>query len=149
MHKTYVKGAMGELLAAFDLMEKGFEVARALGPYDRYDLVAYKDRKVYRIQVKVNDASEVNNHCDVVAYADLAAREVRYKPESFWVIRPRKPDDGIRFTCWDGPFGPISIHYVDKHIETINEEDVRRYLDAGGSVEQIESLSKYTCKVPL
>lgn len=46
-------GAVGELLVAADLMLKGYDVFRNLSPNGLADLVALKNDRVWRIQVKV------------------------------------------------------------------------------------------------
>jgi hypothetical protein len=44
-------GAMHELLACADLMRRGFEVFRAVSPSSPFDMAAFKDGKLIRIEV--------------------------------------------------------------------------------------------------
>ena len=46
------KGAIGEMIAAVDLMHKGFEVFRNLSPNGAADLVVVKNNTPYTVQVK-------------------------------------------------------------------------------------------------
>ena len=46
------RGTISELTAAADLTEKGYEVFRALDPCASCDLVALKDGKMQRVQVR-------------------------------------------------------------------------------------------------
>ena len=45
-------GAKNELVVAIDLIEKGFNVFRSLTPNAPFDLVAYRNKQLYRIEVK-------------------------------------------------------------------------------------------------
>ena len=45
-------GALGELRVSIDLMRRGYEVFRALSPSSPCDLIAMKDGKVLRIEVR-------------------------------------------------------------------------------------------------
>ena len=45
-------GAKNELVVAADLIEKGFNVFRSLTPNAPFDLVAYRNKRLYRIEVK-------------------------------------------------------------------------------------------------
>ena len=65
-------GAAGELIVAADLMRKGYSVFRNMSPNGLVDLIASKDDRLWRIQVKVRDSgtslSEAEDRqCDVLA----------------------------------------------------------------------------------
>ena len=45
-------GARNELVVAIDLIEKGFAVFRSLISNSPFDLVAYRNKQLYRIEVK-------------------------------------------------------------------------------------------------
>lgn len=48
---TGTTGAMHELLACVDLMRKGFEVFRAVSPASKFDLAAFYEGKLFRVEV--------------------------------------------------------------------------------------------------
>ncbi len=52
MHHTKEKGDLGVLKAQLDLFEQGFQVLHPLTEHAPFDLVAYRDGKFLRIQVK-------------------------------------------------------------------------------------------------
>jgi hypothetical protein len=52
MHHTKEKGDLGVLKAQVDLFEQGFTILSPMTEHAPFDLVAYKDRRFYRIQVK-------------------------------------------------------------------------------------------------
>ncbi len=52
MHHTKQKGDLGVLKAQLDLFEQGFVILNPMTEHAAFDLVAYKDRKFLRIQVK-------------------------------------------------------------------------------------------------
>ena len=58
LHHTKNKGDLGVLYAAFDLAEKGFEVLRPLSEHTAYDLVATREGRFYRVQVKYRAAKD-------------------------------------------------------------------------------------------
>lgn len=77
------KGPLGELFVCMDLMEKGFEVFRAVGNFESFDLVAHKSGKLLRIQVKAGlyaQGSIKMGAQDTVAFVDLGGRSVEYDP---------------------------------------------------------------------
>ena len=45
-------GAISELLASVDLMKRGYEVHRALSPQSNCDVLAIKNKKVYRFEIR-------------------------------------------------------------------------------------------------
>lgn len=45
-------GASSELIASAKLMEAGYDAYRAVEPHAPFDLVAYRDDKLYRVEVK-------------------------------------------------------------------------------------------------
>ena len=49
---TGTVGAMSELLASIDLMRRGFEVYRALSPSSSCDLIALKNSRIYKFEVR-------------------------------------------------------------------------------------------------
>lgn len=49
---TGTVGAAGELLATVDMIAKGYEVFRAVSPSTSCDLIALKDGKLYRVEVR-------------------------------------------------------------------------------------------------
>ena len=52
MYKTHTKGILGELAFTYRLIEKGFTVLTPTNQNSSYDLVAEKEGKFTRIQVK-------------------------------------------------------------------------------------------------
>jgi hypothetical protein len=52
LHHTKNKGDLGVLHAKVDLAEKGFDLFLPLTEHQAFDLVAYRDGRFYRIQVK-------------------------------------------------------------------------------------------------
>lgn len=52
MHHTKEKGDLGVLKAQLDLFEQGFLVLNPLTEHAPFDLVAYRDKRFLRIQVK-------------------------------------------------------------------------------------------------
>ena len=51
-HHTKEKGDLGLMYAQLDLCKKGFKVFLPTSEHTPFDLIAYKDYKCYRIQVK-------------------------------------------------------------------------------------------------
>ena len=45
-------GTIGELKAQYDFMKAGFDISIPVGDYCAYDLIAIKDSKILKIQVK-------------------------------------------------------------------------------------------------
>jgi hypothetical protein len=52
MHHTKEKGDLGVLKAQLDLFEQGFTILNPMTEHAPFDLVAYRDRRFKRIQVK-------------------------------------------------------------------------------------------------
>ena len=65
MHHTKQKGDLGVLKAQLDLFEQGFVILNPMTEHAPFDLVAYKDKKFIRIQVKYKsvDKGEVDIYC--------------------------------------------------------------------------------------
>src|SRR3954464_14394518 len=61
-HHTKNKGDLGILYAQLDLAKKGYGVLTPLTEHEAFDLVAYKDDRFYRVQVKYRAA--VNGRID-------------------------------------------------------------------------------------
>lgn len=55
-HHTKNKGDLGILYAQLDLARKGYGVLTPLTEHEAFDLVAYKDGRFYRVQVKYRTA---------------------------------------------------------------------------------------------
>lgn len=55
-HHTKNKGDLGILYAQLDLARKGYGVLTPLTEHEAFDLVAYKDGRFYRVQVKYRAA---------------------------------------------------------------------------------------------
>jgi len=55
-HHTKNKGDLGILHAQLDLAKKGYGVLTPLTEHEAFDLVAYKDGRFYRVQVKYRTA---------------------------------------------------------------------------------------------
>lgn len=84
-------GAIGELLVAADLTAKGCAVFRAVSPHSPCDLIAMRDGKCYRIEVRTGfflingslsysqKGLERTDVCAVVIH-DEKAHEIRYLP---------------------------------------------------------------------
>ncbi len=56
LHDTKNKGDLGILHAQLDLAKKGFGILTPLTEHEAFDLVAYKDQRFYRVQVKYRAA---------------------------------------------------------------------------------------------
>jgi hypothetical protein len=52
------RGVVAELVVAKDLLERGFEVFRAVSPQSPFDLVLYVHGEFYRVEVKCGSVSE-------------------------------------------------------------------------------------------
>ncbi|MFA6423761.1 MAG: group I intron-associated PD-(D/E)XK endonuclease [Candidatus Magasanikbacteria bacterium] len=97
MH-TKIKGDIGELLVAADLLEKGWMVSLPISENTRYDLIIEKNGKIKRVQVKAvvpkNGAMIINcrssNNWNVINYTkkdfeilaavDIISKNVYYIP---------------------------------------------------------------------
>jgi len=49
---TNCVGAISELTVCVDLMRKGYSVFRAVAPHCLFDIVAYKENKILKVEVK-------------------------------------------------------------------------------------------------
>ncbi len=47
-------GALNELRVVIDLMAKGYKLFRAINPNSPFDLVAYNEGKLYRVEVRTS-----------------------------------------------------------------------------------------------
>ena len=56
VHHTKTKGDLGVLAAELDLFEKGFLLLKPQTEHAPFDLVAYRDGRFYRVQVKYRAA---------------------------------------------------------------------------------------------
>lgn len=56
---TSATGARSELLAAADLLRRGYHVLRAVSPTGPFDLAAFKDGRFYRVEVKTAPLTSV------------------------------------------------------------------------------------------
>ena len=63
IHHTKNKGDLGVLKAQLDLYEKGYLILNPQTEHSPFDLVAYKDKKFLRIQVKYRKAK--NNRIEI------------------------------------------------------------------------------------
>ncbi|MEM7027573.1 MAG: group I intron-associated PD-(D/E)XK endonuclease [Pseudomonadota bacterium] len=61
MHHTKQKGDLGVLKAQLDLFEQGFLILDPLTEHAPFDLVAYKDKKFLRIQVKYKSVDKTGS----------------------------------------------------------------------------------------
>ncbi|MCG8378917.1 MAG: group I intron-associated PD-(D/E)XK endonuclease [Proteobacteria bacterium] len=61
MHHTKQKGDLGVLKAQLDLFEQGFIILSPMTEHATFDLVAYKDRKFLRIQVKYKSVDKTGS----------------------------------------------------------------------------------------
>jgi PD-(D/E)XK endonuclease len=61
MHHTKQKGDLGVLKAQLDLFEQGFIILNPMTEHAPFDLVAYKDRKFLRIQVKYKSVDKTGS----------------------------------------------------------------------------------------
>ena len=61
MHHTKQKGDLGVLKAQLDLFEQGFIILSPMTEHAPFDLVAYKDRKFLRIQVKYKSVDKTGS----------------------------------------------------------------------------------------
>lgn len=92
---TGTTGAISELIASIDLMKKGFEVYRALSPSSSSDILGYKDKKVYRFEVRTGmkipnfggkihlTYSKQNVRAPNMAVVILRDNEIYYYPSIF------------------------------------------------------------------
>lgn len=122
--RTKTKGSVGELSVAAKLLEEGWRVLFPFGEETRYDLVAERDGRFLRIQVKyvtpkdgrleINCRSSNNwsaksyttDEIDAIAAYDAASRNVYFIPaaelnSALFTIRIGEPRnaqrEGIRF----------------------------------------------------
>ncbi|MCZ6803421.1 MAG: group I intron-associated PD-(D/E)XK endonuclease [Proteobacteria bacterium] len=61
MHHTKQKGDLGVLKVQLDLFEQGFVILNPMTEHAPFDLVAYKDRKFLRIQVKYKSVDKTGS----------------------------------------------------------------------------------------
>jgi len=61
MHHTKQKGDLGVLKAQLDLFEQGFIILNPMTEHAPFDLVAYKDRKFLRVQVKYKSVDKTGS----------------------------------------------------------------------------------------
>ena len=61
MHHTKQKGDLGVLKAQLDLFEQGFIILNPMTEHAPFDLVAYKDRKFLKIQVKYKSVDKTGS----------------------------------------------------------------------------------------
>ncbi len=104
VHHTKTKGDLGVLAAELDLFEKGFLLLKPQTEHAPFDLVAYRDERFYRVQVKYR--AVVNGAVGVVL-------------SSYWVDRHgthRVPMDknAIDLLCIYCP-DTRRCYYVDPH----------------------------------
>jgi hypothetical protein len=61
-------GAISELAVCADLLSKGYDVFRSVSPAAPCDLIAQKEGKLIRVEVKTNASKpDAYNVCDIVA----------------------------------------------------------------------------------
>lgn len=82
-------GAIGELTVALDLMKKGYEVHRAMSPCSSSDLIAIKDDRIYRFEVRSARKhkltgklmfSKRNVRAENIAVSILSEGTIEYQP---------------------------------------------------------------------
>ncbi len=61
MHHTKQKGDLGVLKAQLDLFEQGFIILNPMTEHAPFDLVAYRDKKFLRIQVKYKSVDKTGS----------------------------------------------------------------------------------------
>lgn len=87
MLSTGVSGACGELAVSVDLLRRGYEVFRAVSPACSCDLVALKDGKSYRVEVRTSQAGAPKptakdaGRFDIFAACTGSAMTIQYSPE--------------------------------------------------------------------
>lgn len=81
-------GAASEIAASYDLMLKGYDVFRALSPSSMCDLVAIKNNKAIKVEVRSGtylangDVTYIkSNRADVVMVVSYPDKQIRYYPE--------------------------------------------------------------------
>lgn len=67
-----VRGTISELIAAADLMEKGYEVFRAMEPCATCDLIALKGSEVLRVQVRTGNVYHRLDGVTTMYYSNTA-----------------------------------------------------------------------------
>jgi hypothetical protein len=84
---TGTVGAMAELLAATDLLMKGFEVFRAVSPSASCDLAILKEGKLLKVEVRTGYKRPNGKFwvCatgihDILAIVDIESHQVVYDP---------------------------------------------------------------------
>lgn len=87
-HSTGVTGAISELLVAGDLMQKGFEVFRALSPASSCDLMAYKDHCFLRVEVRTGRRQKSGKVGFAMKAVDMGRHDILalYVPEEDLII---------------------------------------------------------------
>src|SRR5690349_18275328 len=109
-HHTKNKGDLGVLCAQVDLARRGYAVLLPLTEHAPFDLVAYKDGRFYRVQVKYRTAK---NGC------------VSVRPATFWADR-----HGVHVL-------PIDLSSIDLFCIYCPDTDRCYYLDARTCTQQL------------
>lgn len=98
---TQQQGSIGELKVAADLLEKGYNVFTEISGNSRVDLIAMKDNKLTKIQVKAYN--EKNNIVEVrAAKRGPKGYTYGYQKEDFDIIALYVPNkDVICYINWN------------------------------------------------
>lgn len=92
---TGTVGAMSEMLISVDLFRKGFSVFRALSPACFCDVIACKDNKLYKIEVrtgykaannKLSFSRGINNFADIYGIWERNTGEIIYLDKEYNII---------------------------------------------------------------
>jgi PD-(D/E)XK endonuclease len=78
-----MKGALGELTVALDLMAHGYEVFRAMSPDAAFDLVASKGTKLLRIECR---CGTLNAKSGKIYFAKTTSKRDRALPDHYAVV---------------------------------------------------------------
>jgi predicted AAA+ superfamily ATPase len=80
-------GAIGEVMVCQDLMRKNYDVFRAISPASKIDLIATKDKVIYKIEVRTGQYKKnntlwytTNKHADIMAIVTFIDNKIHYFP---------------------------------------------------------------------
>jgi len=93
--KTTLKGSLGLVHIMTDLTEKGYEVFTPLSEHSTVDLIAYKDYKCERIQVKYREP--YRNRVEVPMHTVQNGKKAPYDTKEIDLFAVYCPSWGIKY----------------------------------------------------
>lgn len=80
-------GAIGEIMVCQDLLRRSYDVFRSISPASKIDLIATKDKAVYKIEVRTGQYKKnnilwytTNKHADIMAIVTFVDSKIHYFP---------------------------------------------------------------------